>query len=222
MTGGFQVLHLVRPLLGFLPEVQSATRKIPFREKLGITPIVTSGMVMQLLVGSKIIEVDNIVREDRALLNGAQKLLGILIAIGEAVAYAPSGMYDNVNQLETGNAILIILQLFLVGHSVPVGGLAYYVTAPSSLADVLANPFRHCSMWSLCCQPVLSSLKHGLKFLLPQQRMLPNSSRNNCGDCQSRVKLAEETEQMHPYCCCIWWSLHRCIDYCQTAAVWVS
>jgi protein transport protein SEC61 subunit alpha len=127
MTGGFQVLHLVRPLLGFLPEVQSATRKIPFREKLGITPIVTSGMVMQLLVGSKIIEVDNIVREDRALLNGAQKLLGILIAIGEAVAYAPSGMYDNVNQLETGNAILIILQLFLVGHSVPVGGLAYYV-----------------------------------------------------------------------------------------------
>jgi preprotein translocase subunit SecY len=131
-------LHLIRPLLGFLPEVLSVDRKIPFREKLGITPIVTSGMVMQLLVGSKIIEVDNIVREDRALLNGAQKLLGILIAIGEAVAYALSGMYDNVNQLGTGNAILIILQLFLVIHSVPVGGLAYYVTAPSSLADVLA------------------------------------------------------------------------------------
>uniref|UniRef100_A0A0E0ER54 Translocon Sec61/SecY plug domain-containing protein n=1 Tax=Oryza meridionalis TaxID=40149 RepID=A0A0E0ER54_9ORYZ len=60
--------------------------------ELGITPIVTSGMVMQLLVGSKIIEVDNSVREDRALLNGAQKLLGILIAIGEAVAYVLSGI----------------------------------------------------------------------------------------------------------------------------------
>ncbi|KAL5053399.1 hypothetical protein RYX36_034081 [Vicia faba] len=35
--------------------------------ELGITPIVTSGLVMQLLAGSKIIEVDNIVREDRAL-----------------------------------------------------------------------------------------------------------------------------------------------------------
>jgi hypothetical protein len=115
MAGGFRVLHLVRPFLAFLPEVQSADRKIPFREKviytvislfiflvcsqlplygihsttgadpfywmrvilasnrgtvmeLGITPIVTSGMVMQLLVGSKIIEVDNSVREDRALL----------------------------------------------------------------------------------------------------------------------------------------------------------
>ncbi len=36
--------------------------------ELGITPIVTSGLVMQLLAGSKLIEVDNSVREDRALL----------------------------------------------------------------------------------------------------------------------------------------------------------
>jgi protein transport protein SEC61 subunit alpha len=47
--------------------------------------------------------------------NGAQKLLGILIAIGEAVAYVLSGMYGSVSQLGTGNAILIILQLFFAG-----------------------------------------------------------------------------------------------------------
>ncbi|CAN0880898.1 Protein transport protein Sec61 subunit alpha, partial [Linum grandiflorum] len=35
--------------------------------ELGITPIVTSGLVMQLLAGCKIIQVDNSVREDRAL-----------------------------------------------------------------------------------------------------------------------------------------------------------
>ncbi|PIA56722.1 hypothetical protein AQUCO_00700817v1 [Aquilegia coerulea] len=162
MGGGFRVLHLVRPFLSFLPEVQSADRKVPFREKviytvislfiflvcsqlplygihsttgadpfywmrvilasnrgtvmeLGITPIVTSGLVMQLLAGSKIIEVDNSVREDRALLNGAQKLLGILIAVGEAVAYVLSGMYGSVNQLGVGNAILIIVQLCFAG-----------------------------------------------------------------------------------------------------------
>ncbi|KAB2029397.1 hypothetical protein ES319_D05G160100v1 [Gossypium barbadense] len=162
MGGGFRVLHLVRPFLSFLPEVQSADRKIPFREKvictvvslfiflvcsqlplygihsttgadpfywmrvilasnrgtvmeLGITPIVTSGLVMQLLAGSKIIEVDNSVREDRALLNGAQKLLGILIAVGEAVAYVLSGMYGSVSQLGVGNAILIIIQLCFAG-----------------------------------------------------------------------------------------------------------
>ncbi|KAI7739034.1 hypothetical protein M8C21_001737 [Ambrosia artemisiifolia] len=28
------------------------------------------------------------------------------------------------------------------GQSVPVGGIAYYVTAPSSLADMAANPFH--------------------------------------------------------------------------------
>ena len=47
--------------------------------------------------------------------NGAQKLLGILIAIGEAVAYVLSGMYGPVGQLGVGNSILIILQLFFAG-----------------------------------------------------------------------------------------------------------
>ena len=162
MSSGFRVLHLVRPFLSVLPEVQSADRKVPFREKvlytmvalfiflvcsqlplygiqnsngadpwywarvimasnrgttmeLGISPIVTSGLVMQLLAGSKIIEVDNSIKEDRALMNGAQKLLGVLITIGEAVAYVVSGMYGDVRELGAGNAILIIVQLFFAG-----------------------------------------------------------------------------------------------------------
>ena len=53
-------------------------------------------MVMQLLAGSKIIEVDQSVKEDRALFSGAQKLFGILITIGEAVAYVVSGMYGTL------------------------------------------------------------------------------------------------------------------------------
>jgi preprotein translocase subunit SecY len=36
--------------------------------ELGISPIITSGLVMQLLSGSKIFEVDNNVKEDRQLL----------------------------------------------------------------------------------------------------------------------------------------------------------
>jgi protein transport protein SEC61 subunit alpha len=43
--------------------------------ELGISPIVTSGLVMQLLAGSKIIEVDQSKREDRNLFNGAQKCM---------------------------------------------------------------------------------------------------------------------------------------------------
>jgi len=83
--------------------------------ELGISPIVTSGMVMQLLAGSKIIDVDQGLKEDRALFTGAQKLFGMLITIGEAVAYVVSGMYGDVKDLGAGNAILIILQLFFAG-----------------------------------------------------------------------------------------------------------
>mmetsp|Transcript_36841 Transcript_36841/g.95075 ORF Transcript_36841/g.95075 Transcript_36841/m.95075 type:complete len:474 (-) Transcript_36841:182-1603(-) len=83
--------------------------------ELGISPIVTSGMVMQLLAGSKIIEVDQSLKEDRALFSGAQKLFGMLITMVEAVAYVVSGMYGDVKDLGAGNAILIIMQLFFAG-----------------------------------------------------------------------------------------------------------
>ncbi len=41
--------------------------------ELGIGPIVTSGLVKQLLAGAKLIDVDHGDKEDQALLNGAQK-----------------------------------------------------------------------------------------------------------------------------------------------------
>lgn len=83
--------------------------------ELGISPIVTSGMVMQLLAGSKIIEVDQSKKDQRALFQGAQKLFGMLIILGEATAYVLSGMYGDVKDLGAGNAILIILQLLIAG-----------------------------------------------------------------------------------------------------------
>jgi protein transport protein SEC61 subunit alpha len=155
-------LHLIRPVMCVLPEVEVPDRKIPFREKvlwttltlflflvccqiplygiqsskssdplywmrvilasnrgtlmeLGISPIVTSGLVMQLLAGSKIIEVDQSLKEDRALFSGAQKLFGILITVGEAIAYVFSGMYGPIGTIGAFNAFLIIVQLFCAG-----------------------------------------------------------------------------------------------------------
>ena len=83
--------------------------------ELGISPIITAGLVMQLLAGSKIIDVDQGLKEDRALFSGAQKLFGILMTVGEAIAYVISGMYGDVRELGAGNSILIILQLFVAG-----------------------------------------------------------------------------------------------------------
>jgi protein transport protein SEC61 subunit alpha len=50
-----------------------------------------------------------------ALFAGAQKMFGILITVGEAIAYVFSGMYGDLNTIGAGNAILIILQLFTAG-----------------------------------------------------------------------------------------------------------
>jgi len=80
--------------------------------ELGISPIITSGLVMQLLAGAKLIDVDQSAKEDRALFSGAQKLLGMVITIGQATAYVMSGIYGELNDLGYGNALLIILQLF--------------------------------------------------------------------------------------------------------------
>lgn len=86
--------------------------------ELGISPIITSGMVMQLLAGSRIIDVDQSLKEDRALFGGAQKLFGMLITMGEAVAYVMSGMYGDMRSLGAGNALIIIVQLFFAGMMV--------------------------------------------------------------------------------------------------------
>ncbi len=42
-------------------------------------------------------------------------VFGMLITIGEAVAYVIAGMYGDIKDLGAGNAILIILQLFFAG-----------------------------------------------------------------------------------------------------------
>jgi len=82
--------------------------------ELGISPIVTSGLIMQLLAGAKILEVGDTPR-DRALFNGAQKLFGMIITLGQSIVYVMTGMYGDPSELGAGVCLLIILQLFCAG-----------------------------------------------------------------------------------------------------------
>jgi len=79
--------------------------------ELGIGPIVTSGLVMQLLSGSKLMEYDPSIQEDRELFEHATKFTGFLIAIGQATAYVFSGMYGPVAEMGMIRAGLIVVQL---------------------------------------------------------------------------------------------------------------
>ncbi|HDM23603.1 preprotein translocase subunit SecY [archaeon] len=80
--------------------------------ELGIGPIVTAGLVLQLLAGGKIIDVDFTNPEDRALFTSAQKVLTIVIIFFEATAYIAGGLYGTLSFMQ---AILIMLQLLAAG-----------------------------------------------------------------------------------------------------------
>eukprot|EP00999_Lentomonas_sp_LEN2_P002704 NODE_577_length_1349_cov_105.101473_g298_i1.p1 GENE.NODE_577_length_1349_cov_105.101473_g298_i1~~NODE_577_length_1349_cov_105.101473_g298_i1.p1 ORF type:complete len:318 (-),score=84.76 NODE_577_length_1349_cov_105.101473_g298_i1:111-1064(-) len=83
--------------------------------ELGITPIVSSGMIMQVLTGTKIIDFDQNSKDDRALLNGAQKLLALVMTIGQATVYVMTGIYGAPADIGLGICVVLVAQLFIAG-----------------------------------------------------------------------------------------------------------
>lgn len=83
--------------------------------ELGVAPLMTAGMIMQLLVGSKLIEYNPNLKEDKDLFNTLQKFMGFVFTIGEAAAYVMFGMYGSLEQLGVIRAFLIVAQLTMSG-----------------------------------------------------------------------------------------------------------
>jgi preprotein translocase SecY subunit len=80
--------------------------------ELGIGPIVTAGLILQLLVGSAIIQADMSDPQDRGLFTVASKFFSILLTGIQASAYIISGMYG---ALAGPTTIVIFLQLLSAG-----------------------------------------------------------------------------------------------------------
>ena len=84
---------------------------------LGIGPIVTSSIILQLLVGGKIIHLDLSRHEDKAIFQGTQKLLAIVVTVFEGAvlvftgALAPIPGYELilVTQVTIGGILIIFL-----------------------------------------------------------------------------------------------------------------
>lgn len=83
--------------------------------ELGISPIVTSSMIMQLLAGIKFIKFDQSNKEERALFEGAQKLFGIILTIAQAIVYVVSGLYGPASELGFVTSALLVIQLTFAG-----------------------------------------------------------------------------------------------------------
>jgi len=83
--------------------------------ELGISPIITSGLVLQLIKGSKLISIDLSLKADRDRYQALTKLTALVITFAEAIAYTWSGMYGPVGII-TGT--IIVLQLCASGVAV--------------------------------------------------------------------------------------------------------
>ncbi len=81
--------------------------------ELGIGPIVTAGLILQLLAGSSIIQCDMSNSEDRGLFTSASKVFTILLTGIQAGAYILSGMYGP--SLAGPTVLIIFLQLIVTG-----------------------------------------------------------------------------------------------------------
>jgi preprotein translocase subunit SecY len=77
--------------------------------ELGIGPIVTAGLILQLLKGSEIIRLDFSKPEDRALFTSATKFLTLLVGAGEATAFILGGLFGVGITASVG--VVIVLQL---------------------------------------------------------------------------------------------------------------
>ena len=78
--------------------------------ELGIGPIVTSGLILQLLVGSDIIKLDMSDPSDRAIFGSATKMLTIIVIVGESLAYIYGGALGALGQTQ---ALVVFVQLFI-------------------------------------------------------------------------------------------------------------
>lgn len=123
-TLGALAIYLIMnqiPLYG-IPVAESgdpfATMRIIFASsrgtlmELGIGPIVTAGLIIQLLAGSEIISFDRSNPEDRGLFTTASKLFSFVMIIVQASLYIVSGVYGSIT---TTQSILIFVQLLAAG-----------------------------------------------------------------------------------------------------------
>jgi len=78
--------------------------------QLGISPIVTAGIILEVLVGAKIIELDLTDPKQREKFTAAQKGLALILAIVEALAYAISSFGLRI-RLTPEQQVLVVVQL---------------------------------------------------------------------------------------------------------------
>ncbi len=80
--------------------------------ELGIGPIVTAGLILQMLAGSGFIEVNFSDPEDRSLFTGASKIFSVVLTGFQASAYLVGGFFGTIQPTQS---MVVFLQLLTAG-----------------------------------------------------------------------------------------------------------
>ena len=79
--------------------------------ELGISPLLTSNMIIELISNAKLITYNPQIKQDKRLLEAFEKLLSIIVSLGTAFVYVFAGMYGQVQYIGVLKALLLVLQL---------------------------------------------------------------------------------------------------------------
>lgn len=82
---------------------------------LGISPVVTSSVVIQAITALGIVAPDYSVREDKVLMDSLQKLVALAMTVGQSVVQIASGYYGDPKSLGMSYCAILFLQLIVAG-----------------------------------------------------------------------------------------------------------
>jgi len=140
---------------------------------LGIGPIVTAGIILQLLVGSKIISLDTTKQEDRRKFQTWMKVLSVLFCVIEAIAYVLFGPLTTISfylpfvifQIALGGFLVILMDDAISKWGLG-SGISLFIVAGISTQIFIAifSPFpTTCSIRDISlCLPSPTNLPVGL------------------------------------------------------------
>jgi preprotein translocase SecY subunit len=120
-TAAALIIYLVMsnvPLYGLQAVQETSVMRIIFAStrgtlmELGIGPIVTAGLILQMLAGSNFINVDFSNPEDRSLFTGASKVFSVILTAFQASAYLIWGIYSTLPMVQS---IVIFAELLIAG-----------------------------------------------------------------------------------------------------------
>ncbi|KAI4292112.1 protein transport protein SEC61 subunit alpha [Pancytospora philotis] len=82
---------------------------------LGISPVITSSMVIHFITTLGIVQPDFSIKEDKILLDTLQKLIALLMTVGQSIVQIASGYYGSPKSLGFNYCAILFIQLLISG-----------------------------------------------------------------------------------------------------------